>query len=92
MNGISGARQLSAESIANRRAFENKVSEAIRESEGNVSEAARILGVSRRTMCRYIAENRALGAAVDEERRKNDTEEREYSRRMQRKHRAKMHE
>jgi DNA-binding NtrC family response regulator len=85
--GISEARHLSAESIIDRKTFENKINEAIRESGGNVSRAAEILGVSRRTMCRYIAESQSLEAAVNEERRKNDTGQREYNRRMQRKSR-----
>jgi predicted transcriptional regulator len=53
-----------------------------------VSEAAEILGVSRRTMNRYISESSSLRDAVSAERLKNDTEQRKYSRRMQRKSRA----
>jgi DNA-binding NtrC family response regulator len=86
--GISEARQLSAESIADHKAFERKVREAIEKSQGNVSKAAEVLGVSRRTMCRYISENSSLSGAVNKARSKNDTDEREYSRRMQRKSRA----
>jgi transcriptional regulator of acetoin/glycerol metabolism len=67
---VSETRKLSAESIADPKSFESKVSEAIRRSRGNVTEAAEILGISRRTMCRYIAENPALARVVEKVRGK----------------------
>jgi DNA-binding NtrC family response regulator len=85
---ISEARQLAAESIVDHKAFESKVRAAITQSGGNVAEAARILGVSRRTMTRYVAEDKSLAELVTRSRNKNDTDEREYNRKMQRKSRA----
>jgi hypothetical protein len=82
------ARRLSAENIADHKTFEDKVVSAIRASRGNVAAASRILGVSRRTMTRYVATNKSISAVIDEERLKNDTDHREYNRRMQRESRA----
>jgi DNA-binding NtrC family response regulator len=85
---ISEARQLFAESIADPKTFQARIADAIRESGGNLSEAARRLGISRRTLYRYIAEHPSLIEMVEKTRLWNDTKEREYDRRMQRKSRA----
>jgi hypothetical protein len=82
------AKLLSAESITNPKSFEARVCEAIRSSGGNVSEAARVLGVSRRTLHRYITDRPSLENAVDEERARNDTEKRAYDRYAQARWRA----
>ena len=68
----AATRQLTAEMIADPKTFRSKICEAIRRTDGNVTEAARILGVSRRTMHRYLAEDPYLCDAVDEARVAND--------------------
>ena len=65
-------RQLSAEQIADPETFKRKICDAIRRSQGNVSEAAEYLGVSRRTLHRYLADTEVLCNVLEEERLKSD--------------------
>jgi DNA-binding NtrC family response regulator len=65
--------KLSAERISDPDGFERKCAAAIGKAQGNVREAARELGVSRRTLTRYIEDSQALRRALREARKGAET-------------------
>jgi ActR/RegA family two-component response regulator len=60
------ARRLSARRISDPKAFVVECRDEVKKSKGNVSQAAEKLGVSRRTLTRYIAEFPAIMEGVRE--------------------------
>lgn len=56
--------KLSAEAVSDPTGFHKKVKAAIKRHKGSVTEAAKDLGVSRRTLCRYIEKSGELQGAV----------------------------
>lgn len=61
--------RLSAERTANPGRFTAECTRALSKAKGNVSEAARALDVTRRTLTRYIKESPSLRAALREARK-----------------------
>lgn len=60
--------RLSAERQFDSVGFNRKVMTALSNANGSVTDAAKALGVSRRTLCRWIEENRELQRTVKDER------------------------
>jgi DNA-binding NtrC family response regulator len=56
--------RLSAERQFDSDGFKKKIRAAIHKAHGSVTGAAKILGVSRRTMCRWLEESRDLQVVV----------------------------
>jgi len=66
--------QLSAERIVDPEGFERKVRRALAAHKGDVTEAARTLGISRRTLTRYIEDNKNLQKTLKGVRRAADAD------------------
>jgi transcriptional regulator with PAS, ATPase and Fis domain len=56
---------LSAERQFDSDGFKKKIKAAIHKARGSVTDAAKILGVSRRTMCRWLEESHELQVVVN---------------------------
>jgi len=61
--------KFSAERVVDPEAFERRCAAALKKSKGNVQEAARELGVSRRTLTRYIEQSPNLRRVLRETRK-----------------------